>query len=83
MNCAQERDGLVAHQKGQPDFYQLQKILQKALENVDEEQFYTKHIFDKFDPEALWTTIAFHGSRLVYLLSFFYGAKRCQMNWQK
>lgn len=78
MNCAQERDGLLAHQKGQPDFYQLQKILQEALKNIDEEQFYTKHIFDRFDPEALVTTIIFHGSRTVYLMAFFYSAKLCQ-----
>lgn len=47
------------------------------MKNIDIEQFYTKHIFDRFDPEALVTTIIFHGSRVVYLMAFFYIAKLC------
>ena len=40
-----------------PDFYELSNILQEALKNIDEEKLYTKHIFDRFDFEALITTV--------------------------
>mmetsp|Transcript_11803 Transcript_11803/g.19935 ORF Transcript_11803/g.19935 Transcript_11803/m.19935 type:complete len:177 (-) Transcript_11803:44-574(-) len=65
----------------QPDFYQLQKILQKALENIDEEKLYTKHIFDRFDPQALVTTLVMNGSYIAFVIALTYIFKRIQKNF--
>lgn len=65
MNCMHINNQLFKmkkNKKTQPDFYQLQKILQEALKNIDEEKLYTKHIFDRFDMEALICAVTSHGS---------------------
>ena len=64
----------------EPDFYQLQKILKKALENIDEEKLYTKHIFDRFDPQALLTTIVRKGTYISTIIGLTYIFKCMQKN---
>ena len=67
----------------QPDFEQLQKILKEALENIDEEKLHTKHIFDRFDFDALVTTIVRKGSYLALIIGQVYVFKLFQMNFNK
>ena len=61
-----------------PDFYQLQKILSEALKNIDEEKLYTKHIFDRFDLQALLMAVVRGGSYIGFIISFAYFFKRFQ-----
>ena len=68
-------------QISQPDFYKLQKMLQQALSNIDEEKLYTKHILDRFDPDALITTVVRKGSYLAMILGLTYIFKRIQKNF--
>ena len=60
----------------QPDFYQLHQIFQEALKNIDEEKLYTKHIFDRFDLEALITTVVRKGSYIAFIIASAYIFKR-------
>jgi hypothetical protein len=50
------------------DFYKLSSILQEALKNIDEEKLYTKHIFDRFDPDALITSVVRGSSYFVMII---------------
>ena len=59
----------ITYEEWQPDFEQLQKILNEALENIDEEKLHTKHIFDRFDFDALVTTIVRKGSYLGFIIA--------------
>jgi hypothetical protein len=55
--------------------------LQEALKNIDEEKLYTKHIFDRFDLEALITTIVRAASYIFCLIGFTYLFKRVQVSY--
>ena len=63
------------------DFYKLTSILQEALKNIDEEKLYTKHIFDRFDVEALITTVVRAASYKASIIGITYLFKRLQMNF--
>jgi len=52
--------------------------LQEALKNIDEEKLYTKHIFDRFDFEALVTTVMRGGSYIASIIFVTYIFKRLQ-----
>ena len=54
------------------DLFQLNQILQEALMKIDEEKLYTKHIFDRFDLDALITTVVRKGSYLVIIIALTY-----------
>lgn len=60
------------------DFYKLSSILQEALKNIDEEKLYTKHIFDRFDADALITTLVRSASYIAILIAQTYVFKVCQ-----
>ena len=64
--------------ESQPEFlFQLQKILADALKNIDEEKFYTKHIFDRFDIDALISAFTSHASVIACAILICYIFKRC------
>lgn len=71
------------NEQWEPDFQQLQSILNEALDNIDEEKLHTKHIFDRFDFDALVTTIVRKGSYLAFIILFVYVFKIIQMNFYK
>lgn len=64
------------------DFYKLSSILQEALKNIDEEKLYTKHIFDRFDADALITTLVRSASYIAILIGQTYVFKVCQKKVQ-
>jgi hypothetical protein len=57
--------------------------LQDALKNIDEEKLHTKHVFDRFDKEALITTLVRHGSYIMFIISFLYTFKCFQNNYYR
>jgi hypothetical protein len=63
------------------DFYKLSSILQEALKNIDEEKLYTKHIFDRFDSEALITAVVRAASYIASIIGQTYFFKLIQMNF--
>jgi hypothetical protein len=58
------------------------ELLIKSIKNIDEEKLYTKHIFDRFDLEALITTVFRKGSYIAFIIGLTYIVKRIQMNYQ-
>uniref|UniRef100_A0A7S3ITH9 Uncharacterized protein n=1 Tax=Strombidium inclinatum TaxID=197538 RepID=A0A7S3ITH9_9SPIT len=56
-------------------------MLQQALLNIDEEKLYTKHIFDRFDLEALLTTLIRKGSYIAIIIAVTYIFKMVQKNF--
>jgi hypothetical protein len=63
------------------DFYKLSSILQEALKIIDEEKLYTKHIFDRFDSEALITALVLAASYIATIIGQTYLFKVMQMNF--
>lgn len=63
------------------DFYKLSSILQQALKNIDEEKLYTKHIFDRFDSEALIAALVHEASYIATIIGMTYLVKVMQMNF--
>lgn len=55
--------------------------MQEALKNIDEEKLHTKHIFDRFDLEALITTIVMSGSYLAIIIASAYIFKLFQISF--
>jgi len=51
------------------------------LKNIDEEKLYTKHIFDRFDLDALITTAVRSGSYLALIIASTYIFKRLQSRY--
>ena len=56
-------------------------MLQQALSNIDEDKLYTKHILDRFDPDALVTTLVRKGTYIAIILALTYIFKRIQKNF--